>query len=386
MLEEIILNKNVVHENFCKPKRFSNFELLRVLSMLMIIGAHLACHGIQHCEDQNTIYQIFYRGSLVNKIFTSALNVGGEVGVAIFFMISGYFQIYNKKIKSLTKVILECVFYGWINVFFACLIEITGGVQGLDVQSILFYLLKVIFNPISGGAWWFISSYVLLMILAPNINKILLKLNDKGWIMLLICVWFLWYSMGHIDRSSYYFIQRSILFYILGAFCRIKKSKLNGKIQKIIIPVLWLIGTLLFFLIALYSGQGEGFRMKVISNFFDIIKTSIIVPLCAYLIFRVFESWNLKTISWINISAQTTLGVYLVHDSIIVRNYIWYELIKVDTVLYKSIFFPLYAIIVIIVVFVVCSIIDLIRIKYIEPSMVHYVDQLFVNSKVKWIK
>lgn len=364
-------------ENFNKQNRLSNFEVLRIWAMLMIIGAHLACHGIQHCEDANVANIIFYQGSLLNKIFTSALNVGGEVGVAIFFMLSGYFQVYNRKIRSLRKIILESIFYGWTNVIFFVILKLLG-MHTLDSQSAFFYLVKLFFNPISGGAWWFISSYILLIILSPYINKILLKLNDRGWMIFLIGVWLLWYSIGHVDRSSYYFIQRSILFYSLGAYYRLKAKK--GKIHNIfsllfIIVVMWGIGAFFFYLISVYSGQ-ENIRMKVLSNFIDILKTSFIVPICAYLLFSIFAKWNLKTTRWINVCAQTTLGIYLIHDSVIFRNFIWYELIKVDTVLYKSVLFPIYAIVTIFGVFFICSIIDLFRIKYIEPKMINFVDKL----------
>lgn len=67
-----------------------------------------------------------------------------------------------------------------------------------------------------------------------------------------------------------------------------------------------------------------------------------------------------------------TLGVYLLHDSTITRPIIWYVLLKVDTVQYSSVFFPFYALLSIFGVFIFCSIVDLMRMYYIEPIMIRF--------------
>lgn len=52
-------------------KRQANIELLRVVAMLMIIGSHLALHGIQ--ADMGA----WSAGNRINRIFTSMLKPGG---------------------------------------------------------------------------------------------------------------------------------------------------------------------------------------------------------------------------------------------------------------------------------------------------------------------
>lgn len=60
-----------------EKKRQSNFELLRIIAMLMIIGSHLACHGIQHVTSTVDSYQIYLSGTDLNKAVISFLNMGG---------------------------------------------------------------------------------------------------------------------------------------------------------------------------------------------------------------------------------------------------------------------------------------------------------------------
>ena len=51
-------------------KRQANIELLRIVAMLMIIGSHLALHGVQ--SDWN----VWSAGNRINRVFTSFLKPG----------------------------------------------------------------------------------------------------------------------------------------------------------------------------------------------------------------------------------------------------------------------------------------------------------------------
>ncbi len=86
-------------------KRESNFELMRIFAMLMIVAHHLAVHGVTS--------QAFYESSsLLNKAFASFLIPGGTIGVALFFMLSGFFLCKKEK-GSVKKVALEAAFYSF---------------------------------------------------------------------------------------------------------------------------------------------------------------------------------------------------------------------------------------------------------------------------------
>ena len=69
--------------------RKSNFELLRIIAMLMIMGSHFACHS----------GFLFPNSSItVNRLWIQFLTIGGKLGVDIFVLISGYFLINVQKI------------------------------------------------------------------------------------------------------------------------------------------------------------------------------------------------------------------------------------------------------------------------------------------------
>ena len=70
--------------------RQSNFELLRIISIVIIIAHHIAFHG--GFEYPTEVVSI-------NKLWIQFLLLGGKIGVDLFILISGYFLISSTKVK-----------------------------------------------------------------------------------------------------------------------------------------------------------------------------------------------------------------------------------------------------------------------------------------------
>lgn len=83
--------------------RNSSFELLRIISMLLIVAHHFAVHGK------------FYLTSSFSKniFFLQSLSMFGKLGVNLFVLISGYFSCMHPHIKfsKIIKLELEVIFY-----------------------------------------------------------------------------------------------------------------------------------------------------------------------------------------------------------------------------------------------------------------------------------
>lgn len=129
-------------------------------------------------------------------------------------------------------------------------------------------------------------------------------------------------------------------------------------------------------------GETDSVKGMIGVKLVDQVFFSIVVPLCAICLFRFFEYWNIGCIKWINIIAGTTFGIYLIHDSYISRSLIWYTILQVDTVLYASPFFPLYAVLGILGVFTGCALIDLGRQRWVEPWMTKRFQSLVNHMKI----
>ena len=84
--------------------RQSNFELIRIIAMLMIVGAHYLGHGILKVRTAN-VYNAFMQGDFVNQAISVLYSPGGKTGVALFFMITGYFLCNKKELISQKKIV-----------------------------------------------------------------------------------------------------------------------------------------------------------------------------------------------------------------------------------------------------------------------------------------
>ena len=88
-----------------KESRESNFELLRVIAMILILFSHFAGHGyFQYVSDKLFIP--------LNNIFFAFLLPFGKLGVILFILITGYFLINsNAKIKSFLNLFFQTLIY-----------------------------------------------------------------------------------------------------------------------------------------------------------------------------------------------------------------------------------------------------------------------------------
>lgn len=99
-----------------KNMRHSNFDLLRILAMFMIVIYHIVCHCVTvqitnpASLGRETIdvfnHPIFYKKLLI----INSLETFGIIGNAIFIMICGYFMANRKfeyvKLGSISKKLL----------------------------------------------------------------------------------------------------------------------------------------------------------------------------------------------------------------------------------------------------------------------------------------
>ena len=81
-----------------KKARNSNIELLRIIAMLVIVGCHFATHGGFDFNSQSVT---------LPRLWWNVLEMGGNFGVDVFVLISGYFLIENKKLSVAPKKVLR---------------------------------------------------------------------------------------------------------------------------------------------------------------------------------------------------------------------------------------------------------------------------------------
>lgn len=344
-----------------KSVRKSNFELLRIICMIMIIAHHISVHG--------KIINIYSLDSFsINKFWIYFIRIGGKLGVNLFILLSGYFLINQKKLK-VSKVLKF-----WLQVFFYSLIIYSIFVIFTDMKFGLVRFFTVLL-PISFREWWFASTYFILYLISPYINLFLTKLSKTNYKKLLILTTIMWCIIPtfiHTNLESNDLIWFMYLYSIAG-YIKLYKDDIKVNVSKcfIIAFITYIITTLICIFIGYLSLKYKFFYKYI---FYEIGMRSIPELLMTICIFLGFKSMDIKYNKVINVIASSTFGIYLIHDHDFVRPYLWINLFKVSKY-YNSIYLIPYIIFIILSVFIVCSIIELIRIYLFEKQYMKLVNK-----------
>ena len=147
-----------------KAERNTNMDFLRFVSMILIIVLHLSYYGIGW-KNVGTDY--LNNPALYNVGIP--FEVLGSIGVNLFFLLSGYFQIHFKWRRFL-EIVLTVYIYWFIIQGIGFL---TGYHQALNKETILFILLPF-------KEFWFMLVYILLMLLSPFLNLVIDNIGEKN--------------------------------------------------------------------------------------------------------------------------------------------------------------------------------------------------------------
>ena len=306
---------------------------------------------------------------------------GGKIGVDVFILITGYFLIEDEaemiKIKKVLKLWGQIIFYSILLFVFGELSAVN-----ISVLSVIKNLIQSLF-PITYSLWWFASTYFILYFIHPFINKLINSLNIKMYQNLLIMLIIFWCIIPTISTRE--FEGNSLLWfitlYLVSGYARKYGFNPNLKAKQYLIiasiSIVFMYGTNFIFTIL---GCKWGIFFNHANYFFA--QNRIPVFVISISLFMAFTMINMKYNKWINTIASTTFGVYLIHDSKVLRKIIWIDIFKNYTY-QNSLLIILHSIIAVCIVFITCSIIDLIRKKFFERIYIKVIDfgvQLVCNT------
>lgn len=300
-------------EKLKEVKRESNLEILRIISMIMIIMHHYAYYSGFIWEDAIT----------VNRIIVNFFQMFGKLGVVIFILISGYFYDKTKfKLKKLLNLFLQVWFFSIIGLIIGIIIDS----DKLNITNII----KSIF-PISFSTYWFASCYILIYIFSPFLKKIVNNISKRDYKILLtimLLIWFVYATIQKVETYSNVFITL-IVIYLIGGYLKkydisfLNSIKNNIKINIIIIIIF--IMNIIMIGIELFAIKIPFLQDKWM--YFN-GERSIFVLILAILLFSIFKNLNIKNNKIINKIATTTFGIYLVHENVFFKDIIWNKIIQ----------------------------------------------------------
>ena len=328
-------------------KRKSNFELLRIISMLFIIGSHYGLYTIDKLENST---------NFANNFIFSFFRSGGQLGVILFILTTGYFMIKSEtKVKKIISLELQVLFYSIGSLILWLLLG-----RNITIQEVSKSIFPNIMNT-----YWFFTSYFAIYIFIPFINKFLLGLNKKEFQKLLILGFIFLMVIPTIVISSATIHGGIYLlyFYTLGAYFRLNLKNDNNKKNYLIMACIsYLIIILISIVIKHLSITSD--KMLDYTYYFS-KKESVLMFVCATSLFLFFKNINIKYNPLINKIANVSFGVYIFHENIFIKQILWKELFVINPNNNFILYF-ITCILSIIVIYIIGGIIELARQKLFE--------------------
>lgn len=286
-----------------KVNRNLNIELVRIVSMFLIVMGHIFVGFIPLGTNGSTVF----RTTVPHLIFLIPFHVN------LFVLISGYCGI--KSLKSVLKT--------WKLVFsylvLIALMNLVFSWGTFDYSSLLFSLSR---NP-----WWFMHIYVLLALLAPTLLEPLLSTIKKGDLLklagtlLLIDVYFGFICHMETVHNGGYDLMHFVTIYVMGGYLRtldvkhlaIKKHQLKAR-HFILAFAVVIVLRLVWYLAVKFLGFSDWF---VDYNH----PFNIALAVCAFLYFLNLNITNTK----IQFVSSSVIGVYLLQEHPLIRDWLMKE-------------------------------------------------------------
>ena len=286
--------------------RESNFELLRLLAIGLVIFSHFNLWSFT-LENASTDFNF---NVLLRLLFTA-----GCIANIIFIILSGYFLIRSHiKYSKIIALVLEMLFYSVL------LLLLAKFVFGMEIH---FSDIKNALLPFPFGNW-FVVSYIVLYLLSPYLNKLVFALK-KLELRRFILVYFFLFSVVPIITGWNYFSNFAVfpLVYFIGAYIRLYVGRLDKAIiiRGIIIVSCLLAGSVVaIYAFALFTHNTGLIRSAV----YLLAKNySPLVIIMGVLIFLLFREIKIGYCPAINRLAGSVLGIYLIHENPFIRKLLW---------------------------------------------------------------
>lgn len=342
-------------------ERRSNLELLRIIMMFLIIAHHYVVNsGVEGLFD--------YSNPNSKMIFLKCFGLFGKTAINCFVLITGYFMCEKTlKATKVLKLYLEVKFYQII----MYIIMVLSGYIIFSYKDMLHNLFAVLRSSNSG----FVSAFLAIYIMIPFINILIKNINHKEH-LIIITFMILLYTIprSFLHGGTYSHIGWYFNVYMIGSY--IKKYPQNW-MKKTWLSALIASGSFVLIIAITVCNILNGSTM-----FFWLICEScdLFAIILGVFMFLLFNNIKLPYIKPINVIAKTTFGVLMLHTANDgVRFLLWKKIFVVSGYylyfsLRKLILYSFYSVI---VIYIVCVVIDIIRIYIIEKTIINIIVSKF---------
>lgn len=283
-----------------KSVRQSNFELLRIMAIVMVVMGHfIRQSGLLESEAG------------IKATINVFLGSGGRIAVNIFLLIGSWFMVDSAfRPDKAVRLYLETAFYCIPITIVMTIIGMAGNTQNI-LQGLL---------PFFGRPVWFASAYISLILLSPFLNMtFLLPAKQQnilvGTLFVLYCITSTIPSFSMVD----YIADLSwfcILYVVVGW---VKKNNIIDKVKINKWP--WAVMAILIYTVLCLSAM-TSFLGWAANYWLDNIRTLPNIA-CATGLFVFFMKTDIGANRLINFFSRSIFAVYIVHQVPAFREFEW---------------------------------------------------------------
>lgn len=296
-----------------RASRHAGLDLLRMVSMVMIVLMHAIGHGgLGHSVESTSIYyHIYWTIYALCRVSTNC-----------FVMLTGYYMV-RSRIRASRVLRL------WCEVMFYQLITFVIAYRAGDVQLSLQGMIKL-FTPISSSAYWFATGYVLLYLCIPLLNRAISMIKSQVEYLRVLSVMlvltsviptvFYWADPMYIN-GGYSFVWFIVLYFV-AAYIRIYGIKLSTR--ALLLIYLLLAATVSTTRMLAEHIQARLGATTLVDNMMDYkMPVTLVMSIAVFELFRRIEPEGTRSRSIVLALAPLSFGVYLLHDSDSIRALLW---------------------------------------------------------------
>lgn len=276
--------------------------------------------------------------------------------------------------KKFLKLFLEIEFYR-IAIY---LIFLLTGYSSISIKE----LLKT-FLPVYSIGTGFTNSYLVFFLFIPYLNLLVKTMKENEHRALVIIILIIGTIMPTFLKapSAFTYVGWFMAVYFMGAYIRMyprelfNNNKILGYALGVSLSLSWLS---VIFGAYIYKRTGISCYYYFVADSNKLM--AIVTAISAFLFFK---NLHLKYHPVINKIAASAFGVLLIHaNSDLMRQWLWKDLLR-NTDAFHEGYFIFHAVVSVVLIYVVCTLIDMARIKLLEKPFFEWYDKKFNNYITK---
>lgn len=283
-------------------KREYGVDLLRVICMTGIVGAHVLVAGQAYTMNPSATGSVLF----LLQFFT-------HFTVNLFPIITGYFYSGRKTVKFANLIGLIVNLQAYALVITAVLFVFSTNFL-VDFSSIFGSLF-----PVTTGAYWYFAAYVLVFLMIPWMNLLIRNVNHKQFSALLIlgfvlfCIVPAWSKIDYFKMLEGYSPYWLIYCYFIGAYLRQYKDRHIGRLKKWVYPIVFLFNLAIALGIYLLAGNGMVTEAFLNQHTRFIAPISMVNVMCMMFFFMDLEVKNATAQKLLVSLSGAAFDVYMFH-------------------------------------------------------------------------